>query len=269
MADRLNTKDPRLKRRCHTCVRRECNKHEVFSLVLDLRILQTTCPSGDFHLLPSLMAAHDTIQTLTRRLREEVASTLRPLLARGVPWSPHLQACRNTIDFWSCLVRHREGVATGQTHLCRSAKQLGLLPALQINLPDAQLALCAAEHAHHTKAKPKAQSWREFFLQDLLDALVVAWRPGHRTREQALASQRHKELALAKGASCKRVQGCSSQSAVLSANVQRLDGSLHALHTQPKMIRAMTTSNIWRQQQCQGAPSVCEPFLSNDKLVRP
>ena len=39
------------------------------------------------------------------------------------------------------------------------------------------------------------------------------------------------------------------------------DGAPITLHTQDKMVPAMVTLNVHRQQQCQGTPTMRDPFL--------
>ena len=74
---------------------------------------------------------------------------------------------------------------------------------------------------------------------------------------------RREAAARAKGSSCKRIRGKDTKASVLCADTENPDGTLHTLHTQPEMIRAMKDSNLLRQQQCHGTPSMTEPFLSD------
>ena len=127
---------------------------------------------------------------------------------------------------------------------------------------DAKKALQSARRNHCQHAKPKATSWQEFFLQDLLDALVSAGSLGCCACKQTLASGRREELAHAKGALCKHICGCSARSTVLWAGFPDPNRALQTLHAQPKMVWAMAESKMRCQQQCQGTPSMSEPFLS-------
>ena len=128
---------------------------------------------------------------------------------------------------------------------------------------DAKKALQSTKRNHCQHAKPKVQSWQEFFLQDLLDALDSAGCLGCCACKQALASRRRKELACAKGAFlCERICGRSAWSAVLWADFLDPTRALWTLCAQLEMVRAMADSNVRRQKQCQGTSSMSEPILS-------
>ena len=170
----------------------------------------------------------------------------------SVLWSPVLQQCCNAIKFWTRMVKFCEGVVASRSQLRCLARQLDCLSALRTNFQDSHLALEKAKQECHRKAKPYAQTWRKIHLQKLLDELVKAKQPGCRTRKQALARICREELARSKGAACKHIRGRSACAAVLCANVPG-----------PKeMVRAMADSNVRQQQQCQGTPSMSEPFSS-------
>ena len=132
-------------------------------------------------LRPVVIERYNAIQDTIRGMHTKVASKIHPLLAGGVPWLPRLQQYKDRIDFFTRLVKSKEGIATSRSRLKESGRRLGLLDSLRATPLEAQQSLKAAKHAYYTEAKPRAQPWREFFLQDLLEALEDSKRPGYRT----------------------------------------------------------------------------------------
>ena len=59
------------------------------------------------------------------------------------------------------------------------------------------------------------------------------------------------------------IRGANNENAVLKAIAQDDEGVERVLETQEKMIPAMTASNLARQQQCVGTPSMDPSFLED------
>ena len=228
-----------------------------------LHSLHTKYVSGDHSVRSDLIDLYERLHRLTTQLRRRVEASLRTLFAGGVDFSPRGQVYRDTIDFWGRLIKTRSGVSTGFTHLRRLARRLHLQHALQSSLNACWRGYLDARRVYRLYVKPKGVSWREFFLRSFLDAQVSDNRPGYRTRAQALASIRREERARRDGEACRAVRGRDNKSGVLSACVEGPDGSLITLESQREMVPAMAASNVRRQQQCLGTPSMCEPFISD------
>ena len=71
--------------------------------------------------------------------------------------------------------------------------------------------------------------------------------------------QQQQDLGLAS----RTIGGAINKNAVLKAIATDNDGVEHVLETQKEMVPAMAESNLRRQQQCQGTPSMMLPFLDD------
>ena len=69
-----------------------------------------------------------------------------------------------------------------------------------------------------------------------------------------------KSIQLGQGS--KRITGKQARQAIFKAESTSPDGSILELHTQEEMVAAMGASNLSRQQQCLGTPSMTPPFTT-------
>ena len=90
--------------------------------------------------------------------------------------------------------------------------------------------------------------------------MIAEGKPHNKASAQIKArmkrEQQQRDLRLAS----RTIRGAINKNAVLKAIATDDDGAEHVLETQDEMVSAMAESNLRRQQQCQGTPSMIPSF---------
>jgi len=263
-ACKINFTDPRSRRLYSKRVKAAIKASKVDSKIVSLQAQAkeyfSSPPSDQASLLPSLAASYNSIHHELDTIRSSVESNLRQIYSGRVPWSPRLKHYLDVIEYWRRYVKLRKGVNTSRNSLKRLHSRLKLPYGQFVDLQYATSMLQAAYSKYRTEAKPNAQAWREEHNEGLISALIKEGKPGNSTAVAIRARMKRERQARALGRGSKRITGKGSKQAILRAETLSPDGSIIELHTQGEMVAAMGLSNLNRQQQCLGTPSMSPPF---------
>ena len=175
-----------------------------------------------------------------------------------------LQTYRDTIDFWTRIIKLRKGVKTSPTVLKDLTKRLQIYSGFYADLPSAQLQLKLAYIAYGA-AKMRALDWRDEHNQSLIDAMIAEGKTHNKTSTQIEARMKREQQQRDLGLASRTIRGATNKNVVLKAIATDEDGVEHVFDTQEEMVPAMAESNLRRQQQCQETSSLMPSFL--DDLV--
>ena len=259
---KLQSSHPHLRQRYFKRVRHSFLKAGVFSLQAKLEHLLAQFQSGDISVRADLITTYEVLHETSTSLRLSVEQNLCHTRAGLVPWSPKLQVYRDTIDFWRRVVKLRQGVSTSHTVLKRLACKLSLYKGEHSDLSSAILHLKQA-YKQYRAVKRLAPSWRDSFNQGLVDALLAEGKPHNQNASQIRARMRRERLQRELGLAARSIRGRVNKSAVLRAIAVGHDGVEQVLESQSTMVPAMAESNVRRQQQCIGTPSMTSSFIAD------
>ena len=179
-----------------------------------------------------------------------------------MPWSPRFQRYWDTIAYWKLYVKFRQGANTSRRKLRRESRRLGLPLGPEVDLPFAVDKLKEALKTYRA-AKPQAGKAREEFLEGMIAALVLENLPGNSSASVIRARMKREKHAVHLGQASRQITGKGTKQAVFRAESTAPDGSILEHHTQDDMVAVMRVSNLTRQQQCIGTPSMSPPFLTD------
>ena len=208
------------------------------------------------------MDAYEGLHQDTSKARLAIESKLESRYVGQVPCSPKLQRYIDTIDFWKRIVKLQKGVDASQTELRRLSRKLGVYSALYADLPPAVLQLKLAYKAYR-EAKLQAPDWRDEHNQSLIEAYIAERKPQNKTATQIKARMKREQQQRDLGLASRTIRGAITKNAVLKAIAQDEEGVDRVPETQEEMVPAMAASNLARQQQCVGTPSMMPSFLED------
>ena len=261
LSSRVKSSDPRSRNLYISRVTRHYRKANVPIQCRDIQVLVNQVTRGQTHLMPILLQAYNKLHKTTTDIRNDVEAKLRTLNNGQVPWSPRLQRYRNIINYWTCIVKLRKSVNTSRSQLKRLAQRLGIYKGFHVTLEYAELKLSESRDSYY-KMKPRAEQWRIEHNQSLVDALVTEGKASNKSAAQIRARMKREKKAIADGKAARAIRGRNTKHSVLMATVTDDNGNERELHSQEEMVPAMAASNLARQQQCLGTPSMEPLFIS-------
>ena len=107
----------------------------------NLQALLQRYSQGEYHLYYNIVWDYNKLHSISRKANKSVSSKFRVMHRGQVSWSPNLQKMRDTINFWTRIVKLRLNVNTSITIIKRLAKQLQLYNGIYVNLHTARLLL--------------------------------------------------------------------------------------------------------------------------------
>ena len=261
LSSRVKSSDPRSRNLYISRVTRHYRKANVPIQCRDIQVLVNQVTRGQTHLMPILLQAYNKLHKTTTDIRNDVEAKLRTLNNGQVPWLPRLQRYRNIINYWTRIVKLRKSVNTSRSQLKRLAQQLGIYKGFHVTLEYAELKLSESRDAYY-EMKPRAEQWRIEHNQSLVDALVTEGKASNKSAAQIRARMKREKKAIADGKAARAIRGRNTKHSVLMATVTDDNGNERELHSQEEMVPAMAASNLARQQQCLGTPSMEPLFIS-------
>ena len=196
------------------------------------------------------------------RALRDVENHLRTLFAGGVPWSPRLQRLRDSIDYWTRVVRLRKGVNTSRIKLKRLAKKIGNWSGPPVDLVTAVDKLKEAYSEYYTNRK-NAVLWRNEHNQHLVEALLAEGLPGNSCAKAITNRMIREQQQRAQGAAAKAIRQRNNRKPVTMAIATDENGNEVICDTQETMVKAMAASNLARQQMCVDTPFMTMPLLGD------
>ena len=292
-ASRVKSNDPRSVRRYHRILRNQYRKKHIFTTTKKLNkeketFLATSTATKEERnkFLISFEKKFNSHHKLTRQIRQAVDKQMRQIFAGGTEYSPEFQVLRDTIEFWSRITKLKKQINTSRITIKRMAKKLKLTWATNptITLQAANLHLTRA-YKDLRKAKPNAHKKRLEFQKDqiktlteppptkkqfkkgLIDALTkeeVKLRKNPdptKTRIQIEARIKREQKARVMGLAARNIRRKNMKDPVLRAVASDPEGNTYECNSQESMIKAMSSSNSNRQQQCKQTPFQMAPLL--------
>lgn len=110
---------------------------------------------------------------------------------------------------------------------------------------------------------PNAPAWREEYNFGLISALLLKGKPGNSSAIAIWARTKREQQAVKLGWGSKRITGKRDKHSIFKTESTLADGSILELHTHAEMVEDMGASNLLRQQQCLGTPSMSSPFTDD------
>jgi hypothetical protein len=153
-AQRLHSRDPRI-----------ANRY--------LSLLKTSFQANN--IVPRLHSdeletAYNVLHSDQQALKLAAEGKSRKLCVGGVLWSPKLQVFRDTIEFWTTLLRKRRGVKVSMNRLRRLLRQL-VIDGDPFSLSTAELvSRTDASFSAYKEAKRRATNWQDDFLHELAES---------------------------------------------------------------------------------------------------
>ena len=139
---------------------------------------------------------------------------------------------------------------------------MGVYSSLYADLTSAVLQLKLAYKAYR-KAKLQAPDWRDEHNQSLIEAYIAEGKTQNKTAAQIKARMKREQQQRDLGLASRTIRGAINKNAVLKVIAQDDEGVKRVLETQEEMVPAMAASNLARQQQCVGTPSMVPSFLAD------
>jgi hypothetical protein len=211
---------------------------------------------------------------------------MRRMFAGGTEYSPEFQVLRDTIEFWSRIVKLKKQINTSRTSIKRMAKKLKLSWATnpKITLHTANYNLTrpykelrkATPNAHkkllefqknQIKTLTELKPIKRKFKKGLIDALTkeeekLRKNPNPtKTRIQIEARIKQEQKARVMGLAARNIRRKNLKDPVLGAVASDPDGNQYKCNSQDTMVPAMGKSNSNRQQQCKQTPFQMAPLL--------
>ena len=225
----------------------------------NLQALLQRYSQGEYHLYYNIVCDYNKLHSISRKANKSVSSKFRVMHRGQVSWSPNLQKMRDTINFWTRIVKLRLNVNTSITIIKRLAKQLQLYNGIYVNLQTARLQLSAAR-TNYYEAKPSAAEERDSYLQSIIDAFLHEDKGAQAKVIEARLKREHKSREL--GRAARSVRHRLIKHPVIHATATDEQGNIYSCDTQETLVPAMTASNLRRQNQCYNTPFMKEPLLS-------
>ena len=127
--------------------------------------------------------------------------------------------------------------------------------ACHVDLPLAVLQLKLA-YRSYSDAKLQAPDWRDDHNQSLIDPYIAEGKPQNKTSIQIKARMKREQQQRELGLASRTIRGATNKN-------KDEDGVERVLDTQEEMVPAIAASNLARQQQCVGIPSMMPSFLED------
>ena len=89
-----------------------------------------------------------------------------------IPWSPELQGYRDTVDYWTQILRTKTNVATSKNIIKRLSLKLGLYAGHYLSAADALVSLKRAWKDYKAAKKIAVTFWKDL-LQSIIDRLAM------------------------------------------------------------------------------------------------
>jgi len=115
----------------------------------------------------------DSLIAVTTQIHKEAAVKIRKLKAGKIPWSPTLQAARDSQKLWTLVIRRRERKKVSRNLLKQTMKKCHMISIENISLEQAKANRKVA-HAAYLKEVRKAPDTRKKHQESLAKALLVA-----------------------------------------------------------------------------------------------
>jgi hypothetical protein len=180
-ASRVKSNDPRSVRQYHRLLRKQYRSEMVFKTYKKLKeeqeliLANKTATSAERHIILSAFkkkfnSYHMKHHKLTQQLRKSVDKQMRQMFACGTEYSPEYQVLRDTIEFWSRILKLRKRINTSRITIKHMAKKLKLswTIAIKSTLQTADYNLTQA-----FKAKPTAYKKRLEFQKGQIKSLTI------------------------------------------------------------------------------------------------
>jgi hypothetical protein len=292
-ASRVKSNDPRSVRRYHRLLRKQYKSKTVFKTYKKLKkeqeliLANKTATKAEQHIiLSALKKKINSYHKLTRQLRKSVNKQMWQMFVGGTEYSPEYQVLRDTIEFWSRILKLRKRINTSRITIKCMAKKVKLswTTAIKSTLQTANYNL-TQEYKELRKAKPTAYKKRLEFQQDqiksltipkpiqrkfkkgLIDALtkveVKLWTNLNpiKTRLQIKARIKREQKARVMGQAARNIHQKKAKDPVLRAVATDAEGKRYECNSQDTMVPTMGISNILQQQQCAQNPFQMAPLL--------
>ena len=224
-----------------------------------LQALLQRYSQGEYHLYYEIVRDYNTLHSASRQANQSVSRTFRVMHRGQVPWSPKLQIMRDTINFWTRIVKLRLHVNTSRTIIKRLAKKLQLYQGINANLQTARQQLSSARKTYY-EAKPGAAETRDTHLQSIIDAYLHVDKTAQADVIKARLKREQKSREM--GRVARGIRQRLVKHPVIHATATDEEGNIYSCDTQESLVPAMTASNIKRQNQCLETPFLKDPLLS-------
>jgi hypothetical protein len=274
-ASRVKSNDPRSVRRYHCLPHKQYKSEKVFKTYMKLKkeqeliLANKTATSAERHIiLYTFKKKFNSYHKLTRQLRKSVDKQMRQMIAGGTEYSSEYQVLRDTIEFWSRILKLRKQINTSRITIKRMAKKLKLSwpIAIKSTLQTANYNLTQA-YKELRKAKPTAYKKRlEFqkgqikslttpkpirreFKKGLIDALTkeevkLRTNPNPiKTRLQIEARKKREQKARVMGQAARNIRRKNTKEPVLRAVATDAEGNTYECNSQDTIVPAMAKSS--------------------------
>ena len=84
---------------------------------------------------------HEQISLKTFKIRKQIDKEMSKFYNGTIPWSPELQGYRNTVDYWTRILRTKTNVATSKNIIKRLLLKLFLYAGYYLSAADALVSL--------------------------------------------------------------------------------------------------------------------------------
>ena len=160
-ARRLRSDDPRLVLKYTTAV------HSYFMHVDLYRQLDELYKYEEWN--DELEKEYNRILKLSNRIKQMAEKTLKKLRMGEVEWSPIIQALRNKIDLYLCVIKRKKGGRVCRKLLCRKEKKAGIYDTAKLSLEEAVRAFKDTFNLYKT-AKKEDKELRDKFMEQLCES---------------------------------------------------------------------------------------------------
>ena len=252
--DRLDSKDPRKRKRHIKSVKKEMARQGLFTYYKKLvRCAQACSAEPDEEkrnaFLQSYQAKFNTFHQAKAKIQQTVAHKHQQVFAGKLPFSPKYSNAVNTMLFWEHMLKLAQGCNTSRSKL----KHLASLTHIrwkEVHLTtksQCALKLITAHKAYY-KDKPNYPQWRSEFQESLIDALAVEANIEQRIIQNRMKrEQKSRDL----GWKARLITEKSIKSPVLRAITTNANSDTVELNHQDNMVPVMADSNKFWQQQCE------------------
>ncbi len=248
---RLSVKDPRVVHKYIKKVRERFKAGKLFERVQRLASIQQDSWTQEHE------TEYNAIHIQSTSIRLAVEKDLRTLKMGGVQWSPKLQKYRDAIELWRMVLKRKKGLRCSLTRIRRFMRKTGLQEALKSDMMETQAKLKQA-YQDYKEARKRAESWRNDYLESLVDALAAK---NQVLREKQMRQLRLNERQRRLARSSKRSRGKLGKSKVTKVWYTDDQGVRHEASTKLSMEVAITQENMQRFRQTEGTPPMLRAFL--------
>jgi hypothetical protein len=208
---------------------------------------------------PILESKYNSIHAKQITIRKQVEKNLRKLKMGGIPWSPKLQQHRDTIKYWSCVVK-KLSKNTISSSLLRRLKH-----KLQIKGPmcqDKDLAITYLKQAYaefkSIKKKGLPDEWRHEYLSELARQVAHKNNTSHEAElKKLLHIKKQRQMAT----SVKRMRGKLGKNVTNKLYMTR-NGQRELVKGKINMEKCAMQENIQRFSQSEDTPAMMHPLIT-------